>query len=183
MGHIIGTQVMPKRCGHMAGKSVISCEEMVGKIKAFLDARDSDDTLLIARTDALGVNGFDDAIERADRYLEAGADMLFIEPPASIVRMQIIAQRYGDQVPLVHNLVEGGGSPIPDSLTLRELNYKIALFPVALLHQFIPLSQQLLHHIKSSGRTDDYSGELIDLVETNKLLGAEELLQQSKQFE
>jgi 2-methylisocitrate lyase-like PEP mutase family enzyme len=175
-------QVMPKRCGHMTGKAVISCQQMVGKIKAFTDARDSDDTLLIARTDALAVNGFDDAIERADRYLEAGADMLFIEAPDSLQQMHLIGARYGNRVPLIHNLVEGGNSPVTNSAELLELSYRIALFPVALLHQFIPQSQNLLQHIITAGQTADYGGAMIDLAETNKLLGAAELIAQSETF-
>ncbi len=92
------------------------CEEMVGKIKAALDAREHDDTLLIARTDALGVNGLEDALERAARYREAGADVLFIEAPQSIEQMQHHWQARSEQaIPLVHNLVEGGGSPLASS--------------------------------------------------------------------
>ncbi len=176
-------QLAPKRCGHMAGKEVIDPEEMVGKIKAFLDARHSDQTLLIARTDALGVNGFDDAIERAEMYLEAGADLLFIEAPQSIEQMQLIGDQFGDRIPLVHNLVEGGKSPVAGSEQMRALNYKLALYPVALLHQFIPKSQQLLAHISEAGDTESYAGELIDLSKVNELLGADELLARSEQFE
>jgi 2-methylisocitrate lyase-like PEP mutase family enzyme len=86
-------QVMPKRCGHMAGKQVIPAAEMVGKIKAALDARQDADTLIIARTDALAVTGFDDALERAEQYLAAGADALFIEAPKSLGQMQQISAR------------------------------------------------------------------------------------------
>lgn len=176
-------QVMPKRCGHMAGKTVVPCEEMVGKIKAFTDARSKEDTLLIARTDALGVNGLEDAMERADRYLEAGADLLFIEAPQSLEQMQRIGEHFGKRLPLVHNLVEGGSSPIDSSDELAGLGYRIALYPVALLHHFIPQSQQLLAHVLSTGQTANYSGTMIDLAETNKLLGADKLLAQAESYE
>jgi 2-methylisocitrate lyase-like PEP mutase family enzyme len=175
-------QVMPKRCGHMAGKDVVSCEEMVGKIKAFTDARCQEDTLLIARTDALGVNGFEDAMERAERYLEAGADLLFIEAPQSLQQMQVIGKQFGTRLPLVHNLVEGGNSPVSDCGELAELGYRVALFPVALLHQFIPQSQKLLAHIMSAGQTADYAGSMIELTETNRLLGAAELVTGSESY-
>ena len=175
-------QVLPKRCGHMAGKAVIPAQEMVGKIKAFLDAREDPATALIARTDALGVNGFEDALERAERYLEAGADLLFIEAPATQEQMLEIGSRFGDRVPLVHNLVEGGKSPVSRTEELEPLRYRVALFPVALLHQFIPTSQQLLKHIATSGGTDGYKGKMIDLAETNALLGADQLLADSDLF-
>ena len=168
-------QVMPKRCGHMAGKQVIETGEMVGKIKAALDARDDPDTVIIARTDALGVNGFEDALERAERYVEAGADALFIEAPKTIEQMQTIAERFAGQMPLVHNLVEGGGSPIPDADGLQQLGYRIALYPAALLHAFVPKAQALLAHINQHGSTAGRD-DLIDLGQINQVLGADDLL-------
>jgi 2-methylisocitrate lyase-like PEP mutase family enzyme len=175
-------QVMPKRCGHMAGKSVISTTEMVGKIKAALDARENSDTVIIARTDALGVNGFDDAMERARCYVEAGADALFIEAPKTVTQMEIIGKEFGDKLPLVHNLVEGGGSPIPGSNEMTVLKYKIALYPAALLHLFIPQAQNLLKHIHDNGSTTAMADQLLNLNNINNLLGAAELLAQGKKF-
>lgn len=168
-------QVMPKRCGHMAGKQVIPTSEMVGKIKAALDARHDADTLIIARTDALGVTGFDDALERAEQYLQAGADALFIEAPKSLAQMQQITARFAGRIPLVHNLVEGGGSPVSDAATLEQLGYRIALYPAALLHLFVPQAQALLAHIREHGSTTGHAG-LIDLNRINAVLGAPELL-------
>ena len=175
-------QVLPKRCGHMAGKEVIPATEMVGKIHAFLDARRSDDTLLVARTDALAVNGFEDALERARLYLEAGADLLFVEAPETVEQMREIGTRFGKRVPLVHNLVEGGLSPVLSSDGMLNFNYRVALFPVALIHQFIPLSQQLLSHLQQEGQTANYPGTMIELSETNALLGADELMALSERF-
>lgn len=177
----IEDQLMPKRCGHMAGKQVISCEEMVGKIHAALDAREDDDLVIVARTDALGVNGFDDALMRAQAYREAGADVLFVEAPRTLEQMQTIAGRWGSDVPLVHNLVEGGASPVNDVAALETLGYRIALFPVALLHLFVPQAQNLLAHIRDQGRTDNRS-DLIDLSRINTLLGVEDLLRRAEQF-
>ena len=177
----IEDQVAPKRCGHMAGKQVIGADEMVGKIKAALDARQDADTVLIARTDALAVNGFEDALERAERYLEAGADALFIEAPKTVEQMQTIATRFAARVPLVHNLVEGGGSPITDAAGLEPLGYRVALFPAALLHAFVPQAQTVLEHIRQHGSTRGLSG-LIDLSGINAVLGAEELLDQAARY-
>lgn len=175
-------QLMPKRCGHMAGKQVISCDEMQGKIRAALDSRQDQNTVIIARTDALGVNGFDDAIERAHRYLDAGADALFIEAPNNLEQMGIIAATFGAKVPLIHNLVEGGGSPVTDSHELSVLGYKLALYPVALLHAFIPQAEQLLEHIFKLGNTAGWQGPLVDLSYMNDLLGAPELMAKSKLY-
>lgn len=175
-------QVSPKRCGHMAGKQVIGTGEMVGKIKAALDARHDANTLIIARTDALGVNGFDDAMERAERYVEAGADALFIEAPKSLEQMQKISATFAKRLPLVHNLVEGGNSPVDDVATLDTLGYRIGLFPVALLHQFVPQAQALLAHIRKHGSTKGQAG-LIDLARINQVLGAPELLETAERYD
>ncbi|TRX55029.1 oxaloacetate decarboxylase [Thalassomonas sp. M1454] len=175
-------QLMPKRCGHMKGKQVVPAKEMVGKIKAFVDARASEDTLLIARTDALGVNGFDDALERARQYVDAGADLLFIEAPKTIEQMQIIGKEFGDKIPLVHNLVEGGNSPVSNSADTQDLNYKLALYPVALLHGFIPKAQDLLNHIQQTGDTSSYQQPLWNLNQINSLLNAEQMLAEADQY-
>ena len=174
-------QVMPKRCGHMAGKQVVPAAEMVGKIKAALDARHDPDTLIIARTDALGVTGFEDALERAERYLEAGADAIFIEAPKTVAQMQEISRRLAGRIPLVHNLVEGGGSPVPDAAALEQLGYRMALYPAALLHMFVPQAQALLRHIRQHGSTAGHVG-LIDLNRINQVLGAGELLLLSERY-
>ena len=176
-------QVAPKRCGHMAGKSVIGTTEMVGKIRAALDARTDDNTVIIARTDALGVNGFDDAVERAERYLDAGADALFIEAPKTVEQMRQIGQQFGSRVPLVHNLVEGGGSPVESIDELRQLQYRIALYPAALLHQFTPQAQQLLDVIQQTGSTASLRRQMYDLADMNTLLGADKLLGAGQRYD
>lgn len=175
-------QLAPKRCGHMAGKAVIPTDEMVGKIHAALDARQDSATVLIARTDALGVNGFDDAIERAESYLEAGADALFIEAPASIEQMQQISRQFSLRVPLVHNLVEGGKSPVKTAAQLRDLGYRIALYPAALLHRFTPQAQELLNSIRKNGSTESMREQMYELADMNRVLGADELLSAGKTY-
>ena len=175
-------QLAPKRCGHMAGKTVIPVAEMVGKIRAALDARLDDSTLLIARTDALGVNGFEDALERAERYLEAGADALFIEAPQSVAQMQQIGRQFGGRTPLVHNLVEGGNSPVTGGAELQQLGYRVALYPAALLHQFVPAAQALLQVIANTGSTASLRSQLCELGDMNRVLGAEQLLAAAEQY-
>jgi 2-methylisocitrate lyase-like PEP mutase family enzyme len=175
-------QVAPKRCGHMADKQVISSNEMVGKIKAALDARRNEDTIIVARTDALGVNGFDDAIERGHKYIEAGCDILVIEAPKSREQMKIISNTFADKVPLMHNLVEGGNSPIAGAREMVDLRYKLALYPVALLHLFVKQAPALLQHILQEGSTTAWQQEMIDLKDMNVLLGSGELLDADKKY-
>jgi 2-methylisocitrate lyase-like PEP mutase family enzyme len=175
-------QVAPKRCGHMAGKAVVTAAEMVGKIRAALDARVDAGTVIIARTDALGVNGFDDALERAERYLEAGADALFIEAPATTEQMREIGRRFSARVPLVHNLVEGGNSPVQTAAQLESLGYRVALYPAALLHGFTPRAQQLLQVIRRTGSTESVRDTLYQLADMNQLLGASELLAAGQRY-
>ncbi|KAA1193415.1 isocitrate lyase/PEP mutase family protein [Pseudohalioglobus sediminis] len=176
-------QCAPKRCGHMAGKTVISRDEMVGKIKAALDARTSEATLLIARTDALGVNGFDEALDRAEHYLEAGADALFIEAPASVGEMRTIGERFCKRCPLVHNLVEGSNTPIESPQELAALGYRVALYPAAMLHRTTPVARQLLTHLRASGTTLALRDTMYSLDDMNHLLGAPELLAAGKYYD
>ena len=176
-------QVAPKRCGHMAGKSVIPTAEMEGKIRAAVDARTDPDTVIIARTDALGVNGFDDAMQRAERYLDAGADALFIEAPRSREQMRAIGERFGARIPLVHNLVEGGGTPLEEPQALQALGYRIALYPAALLHAFVPQATALLAEIRDHGTTLARRDAMCDLADMNRLLGAEELLADGRRYD
>ena len=122
-------QVTPKRCGHLAGKELVSTEEMSGKIKAALDARPDESVLLIARTDAIAVEGFNAAIDRADAYISAGADVLFIEAPQSAEEIAAIGKRFGGRVPLLANMVEGGKTPLRDAGELEKLGFSIAIFP------------------------------------------------------
>lgn len=178
----IEDQLMPKRCGHLKGKQVIPSSEMVGKLKAALDARRHEDTLIVARTDALAVHGFEDALERAERYLETGVDALFIEAPHSLAQMRQISRQFASRIPLVHNLVEGGRSPVRSSGELAELGYRIALFPVSLLHRFVPHAQQLLKHLAAAGETRSLAESMIDLDGINALLGTEELIANTTRY-
>ena len=122
-------QSFPKRCGHLAGKKLIPAAEMVGKIHAAVDARRTDDFQIVARTDAIAVEGFDAALERAEMYVEAGADVLFIEAPRSLEQMGQIAERFSARLPLLANMVEGGMTPMGSASELHERGFRVVIFP------------------------------------------------------
>jgi 2-methylisocitrate lyase-like PEP mutase family enzyme len=175
-------QTFPKRCGHLAGKSVIPCGEMVGKIRAACDARTKSDTLIIARTDAIAVTGLDDAIARGEAYLDAGADALFLEAPATQSDMVKIANIFAHRVPLVHNFVEGGASPIASLAQLQALGYKIGLFPLVFLHAGVPAQIALLEHVLRKGDTAHYPGPLASLQDLNRHSGLSDALAIGQRF-
>lgn len=125
-------QVLPKRCGHMAGKAVVPVEDAVARLKAAVAARQDPDFLIMARTDALAPHGLDEALRRAEAYLGAGADLLFVEAPRSIDDMAAIRRRFPD-VPLVANMVEDGATPYLDTTALAELGFALVIHPISAL--------------------------------------------------
>ena len=169
-------QAFPKRCGHLDGKTLISKTEMVGKIKAALDARTSQDMLIIARTDARAVEGLSAAMDRAEAYYEAGADIMFIEAPQSLDEMKQLTAHFAERIPLLANMVEGGKTPIQSTDDLAEIGYKIVIFPGgavrAIAHHLTDYFGQLLangNNTKFSKKMYDFNG-LNDIIETNDLL-------------
>ena len=143
-------QVMPKRCGHMTGKAVVPAEEMVGKIRAATAARTDPRFVIIARTDARAVEGLDAAIDRARRYHEAGADALFVEAPQSEEEIERIAKAFPD-VPLVFNWAEGGRTPPVPLERLRQLNFRLVLFPLSALLAATAGIREVLRHLRADG--------------------------------
>jgi 2,3-dimethylmalate lyase len=125
-------QVAPKRCGHLAGKDVIPAEEMIEKVHAAVEARHSEDLVIIARTDARAVEGLDSALERARSYREAGADVLFVEAPESEREVEAVAEAFRD-TPLLFNWIEGGRTPPVELDRLRELGFRLVLLPLTAL--------------------------------------------------
>jgi 2-methylisocitrate lyase-like PEP mutase family enzyme len=170
----IEDQGFPKRCGHMAGKTVVPLGEAVGRIKAALDSRDH--ALILARTDALGVEGLNSALDRAEAFYEAGADLLFIEGPRTTQELEAIATRFGSRAPLVHNLVEGGITPTDSGHDLERLGYRVALHPLLLLHSLTARAPALLATLASEKSTASLTPELLTLQDMNKLLSAAEML-------
>jgi 2-methylisocitrate lyase-like PEP mutase family enzyme len=120
-------QEFPKKCGHMLGRRVVPAEDMVAKIRVAVDSRSDASFKIIARTDARTTLGLDEALRRAEAYLAAGADLLFIESPESVEEMRRIGRTF--DVPLVANMVEGGRTPVLDAVTLQEIGYRLAIFP------------------------------------------------------
>lgn len=161
-------QPMPKKCGHFENKSVIPAEEMSGKIKAAVDARASRDLLIIARTDSLAVEGFDAAIERAQRYIEAGADVTFVEAPKSADQLRDIPRRLS--VPQVVNVVVGGKTPVVARDELARMGYGLVLYANVALQGAIAGMQAALKHLKTNGRMDEASGMVASFTERQRLV-------------
>jgi 2,3-dimethylmalate lyase len=165
-------QVSPKRCGHMSGKQVIPTNEMVAKIKAAVDARVDPDLLIMARTDAVGINGIDDAIERMHRYLEAGANLSFVEAPTSVEEMRRITREI--PAPNMANVLAGGKTPILTAQELQDLGFSIAAYPTLLTYAMARSMQRALAHLQSTGTTAGLA-ETMKFEEFNAIIGLNEL--------
>jgi 2-methylisocitrate lyase-like PEP mutase family enzyme len=179
----IEDQAMPKRCGHLAGKSLVAAGEMVGKIEAALDARRSAKTLLIARTDAIAVEGFEAALERAARYAEAGADVLFIEALRSEAEMRAAAQRFKGGPPLMANMVEGGRTPLRTLDQLAGLGFSLVIMPGALARAFAFMAREFLKGVVRDGGSAAFAGRMLSFEEINRLVGLDELLRDGARFD
>ena len=162
-------QQLPKRCGHFNGKAIISQEEMVAKIKAAKDALQDPDVMLIARTDAIAVNGLDDALERGAAYVEAGADILFVEAPTDIEQMRKITGAI--KTYHIANMVEGGKTPILPNRQMEEIGFKIALYANAPLKAAVKGAKDLLSHLQEHGTTADCEHLMISMKERNEITG------------
>jgi len=176
-------QSFPKRCGHLAGKTLVSKNEMVGKIKASLDARKNENTVIIARTDARAVEGLDAAFDRAAAYRDAGADILFIEAPQSLEEMKNITATFGNELPLLANMVEGGKTPIASATELEDIGYHLAIFPGGAV-------RAIAHHLSAyysgllrDGNNKKFSEKMYDFDGLNEVIGTKELLAQGKKYE
>ena len=169
-------QTLPKRCGHLAGKTLVSHAEMVGKIKAALDARRNSDTLIIARTDGIAVEGFDAAMVRAEKYAQAGADVLFVEAPQSSEQIEAIGVRFGDHLPLMANIVEGGKTPGKTALELEAIGYALAIFPGGMVRAIAKTMQSYLSSLKKHGSNLPFQQQMLDFHGLNELLGTDDML-------
>lgn len=179
----IEDQSFPKRCGHLDGKTLISKDEMVGKIKAAIDARKETNTLIIARTDARGVEGLSEAIDRAQAYQEAGADILFIEAPHSIDEMKLIRKSFGEDIPLLANMVEGGKTPIKTANDLKNLGFNIVIFPGGAVRAATFQLQQYYAGLIENGSTLEFSDSMHNFDSLNSVIGTPELLKLGKKYE
>jgi carboxyvinyl-carboxyphosphonate phosphorylmutase len=170
----IEDQVAPKKCGHMEGKQVVPAAEMVAKVKAAVDARVSPDLVIIARTDARAVEGLDAAIERAGRYREAGADVLFVEAPQSVDEVRAIAAAF-PSVPLLFNYAEGGKTPAVDHALLAQLGFAIVIFPIAALLAATRAMRTVLARIRADGTPINVLADLPGFAEFLELIGLPEI--------
>lgn len=161
-------QVMPKRCGHFAGKDMVSTEEMCSKIKAAADARKSENFLIIGRTDARAKDGFEAAIERGQRFTEAGADIIFIEAPESIDEIRKIPQRLS--APQMINMVIGGKTPVMGLDELKSMKYALVLYANAALQGAITGMQAALKELKATGKMDEKSASVANFGERQRLV-------------
>lgn len=176
-------QTSPKRCGHLDGKSLIGTGEMVGKIKAALDARASDETLIIARTDAVAVDGFDAALERGEAFLEAGADVLFIEAVRDVAQMRIVTERFAQRVPLLANMVEGGKTPLKNAGELQEIGYRLAIFPGGTVRAVAHALDAYFAELRQSGSNQGNASRMLDFDQLNGLLETKAILERSRRYE
>ncbi len=179
----IEDQASPKRCGHLDGKTLVPPAEMVGKIRAALDARRSEDTLILARTDAIAVEGFDAAMDRAARYMEAGCDILFVEAPRNVDEMRGITSRFGNRVPLLANMVEGGKTPLMSAAELGEIGYRLVIFPGGLTRALAHAMANYFASLKTHGTTDPFRDRMLDFSALNALIGTPELLAQGRAYD
>ena len=175
-------QDLPKRCGHLNGKTLVSALEMVGKLKAAVDTRVDQDTLIIARTDAIAVEGFECALERAEKYLEAGADVLFVEAPENRDQMEKMNLQFSGRVPLLANMVEGGKTPISGADDLEELGYSIVIFPGGTVRAVSFAMQEYLGQLKKTGSTDLWRNRMFDFRGFNDLIGTPEMLAKGERY-
>jgi 2-methylisocitrate lyase-like PEP mutase family enzyme len=176
-------QAMPKRCGHLAGKTLIPAGEMVGKIKAALDARTDENTVIIARTDAIAVEGFDAAMDRAERYVEAGADLLFVEAPQSREQMVQICERFAGRGPVMANMVEGGMTPFLAADELERLGFSLVIFPGGLARAFAHMARDYFGSLRQAGTTEPYQSRMMDFAGLNALIGTPQLLQEGRRYD
>jgi 2-methylisocitrate lyase-like PEP mutase family enzyme len=176
-------QTMPKRCGHLRDKSLVSTAEMVGKLKAAVDARFDASLAVIARTDAIAVEGFAAALDRAEAYLEAGADMLFIEAPRTEAELQGIAERFRGRAQLMANMVEGGDTPLRDAAQLDALGFSLVIFPGGTVRALAQRLDEYFASLKRTGTTAPFKDRMYDFNGLNKLIGTPELLALGRRYD
>lgn len=176
-------QSFPKRCGHLQGKSVIPVTEMRGKLRAALDARRSDSTLILARTDALAVEGLDAAFDRAQAYLECGVDALFIEALRSPADMDAACTRFASRLPLLANMVEGGETPLESASQLGERGFRIVIFPGGAARAAAYALDDYYRQLRAAGTTHPLRDRMLDFAGINALIGTPQLLALAKRYE
>jgi len=179
----IEDQSYPKRCGHLADKALIGAGEMAGKIAAMADARRSEDTLIVARTDAIAVEGFAAAIDRAETYLEAGADVLFVEAPQSDDQLARVAETFRGRVPLLANMVEGGATPIQSAADLQQLGFSVVIFPGGIVRALARTAQDYYGSLRAHGSNRPFADRMFDFAGLNGVIGTGEMLSRGRRYD
>jgi len=175
-------QDFPKRCGHLDGKVLIPAAEMVGKIKAALDARRLRETLVIARTDAIAVEGFERAIERAALYRDAGADVLFVEAPKTRAELKRIPPALRG-VPLMANMVEGGKTPVLSAAELESMGFALVIFPGGIVRALARMASEYYGSLAAGGTSEPFRSRMLDFTGLNELIGTQEMLALGKRYD
>jgi len=175
-------QSLPKRCGHLADKSLVSRAEMVGKIKAAVDSRARDTTLIIARTDAVAVESFEAAVERAGAYAEAGADMIFIEAPQDQTQLARIGRLFDGAIPLMANMVEGGKTPVLPARELEAMGFSLVIFPGGIVRALARTAQAFYGTIAREGTSESFRAQMFDFEGLNKMLGTADILARGQRY-
>jgi 2-methylisocitrate lyase-like PEP mutase family enzyme len=175
-------QSFPKRCGHLDGKQVIAQREMCGKLRAAVDARHSGQTLILARTDALAIEGLDAALDRAEAYLACGVDGLFIEALRTPAQMDAACARFAGRVPLLANMVEGGKTPMQSAQALQARGFRLAIFPGGTARAVAHTLRDYYGSLKQHGSTAPWP-RMLDFDGLNELIGTPALMQTGRQYD
>jgi 2-methylisocitrate lyase-like PEP mutase family enzyme len=176
-------QDFPKRCGHLDGKSLVPKQEMCGKIRAAVDTRRSRETLIVARTDAVAVEGLPRALERAAAYREAGADVLFVEAPKTRDELAGIVSQLGNALPLLANMVEGGKTPTLPANELEAIGFSIVIFPGAIVRAFGYMASEFYGSLAAHGSNEPYRNRMLDFKGINELVGTPEMIALGQRYE
>jgi 2-methylisocitrate lyase-like PEP mutase family enzyme len=175
-------QGFPKRCGHLDGKTLVPVAEMQGKLRAALDARQRGDTLILARTDAVAVEGMDAALERAEAYLSCGVDALFVEALRTPEQMDLACKRFAQRVPLLANMVEGGKTPVQSADELGRRGFRIVIFPGGTARAVAHTLAGYYASLRQHGSTAPWSGRMLDFDGLNEVIGTAELLALGRRY-
>lgn len=179
----IEDQTFPKRCGHLDGKGVVSVAEMQGKLKAALDARQNRHTLILARTDAIAVEGLNAALERAEAYLACGIDALFVEALRTPEQMDQACAQFAHRIPLLANMVEGGQTPIQSASELGDRGFKIVIFPGGTARAVAHTLQGYYGSLHAHQTTTPWRDNMLNFDDLNQLIGTPDLLASGKKYD
>jgi 2-methylisocitrate lyase-like PEP mutase family enzyme len=176
-------QTNPKRCGHLDGKRLVPVAEMLGKIQAALDARHDANTAIIARTDAIAVSGIEEALDRGAAYIEAGADVLFVESPLNDDHLAKIGATLGPRIPLLANMVEGGKTPLHSAEELGGMGFRLAIFPGAMVRVLSRAGAEYLQVLHRDGTTAGILDRMFDFRQVNALIGTDDMIEMGKKYD